>query len=144
MRSVIYIISIVSIISISCSQNKQGSKGVIIPEKEVFEAKGQISLENGEGVKIDVPYEFVNEEHFSKFTSQLSREDFEAIVNRSSMKSKLRCKYELTYIPTLVELMVNNDTTTVIFRFHAKNAFGVPDELTSYLKFKGTNFIEQF
>lgn len=106
-----------------------------------FKQKGTFKLTNGASEKVSISYDISNYEDYKKM---FSKEDFNIIVREASCEAKKNCKYELTYQLISIVLFSSNDTTTTIFKFSAKNAFGVPDESTAYCEFKGTNLIHSF
>jgi len=106
-----------------------------------FKEKGEIKLKNGEGQEVSIPYQING---FTDFSKIVSKDDFFIIVQKASDEAKTRCKYKPTYVPVSIDIFNKHDTITTLHSFTAKNAFGVPDELRSYCKFKGTDIIDSF
>lgn len=102
---------------------------------------GSVEVLNGNDIKTQIPYQIGD---FNEFQKTVSKIDFDKIVEKSSIEAKNNCKYILTFEPMSISMFSLNDTITTIFRYSAKNAFGVPDELTTYCKFKGAEFIRSF
>ncbi|MEI7662087.1 MAG: hypothetical protein WCK34_07815 [Bacteroidota bacterium] len=105
----------------------------------MLQEKGSIKLENGEGKKVSVTYEILD---FQKVKQFLNKSEFDKIVPEASSKAKETCKYPLTYEPRKFELYMDNGTTIICIYYSAKNGFGVPLEIHSFVKFSGTTFKE--
>lgn len=98
--------------------------------------KGEISVKNGKGVEVDVPYNILS----SEISENYSKRDFKKILIKASQLANSSCKYEPTYEPLRFNVY-GSDTTTVSISFSAENSFGVPDELFDYYDFVGTDYI---
>ena len=108
---------------------------------EPLKESGSIDVLNGTDIKTQIPFQIGN---FIEFQKTVSKIDFDKIIKKSSIEAKNNCKYILTFEPISISMFSENDTITTVFRYSAKNAFGVPDELTTYSKFKGVVFIRSF
>ena len=121
--------------------------------KNELSTKGEVEVENGMGEKVKIPY-LILYRSSSDSVKRMTLEYFNKIVNSTSLTAKYKCKYKPTYEPVRIDLMLqkgfnldatlNNDSITTVIEFRAKNAFGVPDDLSSYAKFKGEVLIESF
>jgi hypothetical protein len=98
--------------------------------------EGEISVKNGKGVEVDVPYNILS----SEISENYSKRDFKKILIKASQLANSSCKYEPTYEPLRFNVY-GSDTTTVSISFSAENSFGVPDELFDYYDFVGTDYI---
>ncbi|HPI86149.1 MAG TPA: hypothetical protein PLR01_07230 [Bacteroidales bacterium] len=106
-----------------------------------YKNEGKISVKNGEGKKVSIPYQIAN---YREFRQRFSYDIFIQVVKTASEEAKRSCKYELTYEPVEIDMFSNNDTITTLLTFSAKNAFGVPDKERSYCKFKNGRLIDSF
>jgi hypothetical protein len=106
-----------------------------------FKDKGSISVHNGEGKEVSIPFQISD---YSEFSKKFTNEIFLQVVKRSSEEAKSRCKYELTYEPISIDVFSENDTITTLLSFSAKNGFGVPNKERGYCKFKGSTLIDSF
>jgi hypothetical protein len=106
-----------------------------------YKSEGTIKIENGEHKAVKVSYTIAN---FSDFSKRFTQTDFEYIVLVAATEAKSKCNYEATFVPLSFNIRNNLDTATLLMQFMAKNAFGVPGELTGYTKYQRTNLIESF
>jgi hypothetical protein len=67
--------------------------------------------------------------------TELTEETFKMVTWRVMPMAKYKCNFPPTFVPESLTFMEMDGEYKAIVRYTAKNAYGVPDDLTSYFTF---------
>lgn len=100
--------------------------------------EGKVSVEDGEGNSIKIPYAFYDYKDFLK--EHHTQADFKDIVRKSNLEAIYSCRNKLTYIPKKISFLYEKGDVTTLLVFEAKNGFGVPIENKAGTYYRGITF----
>ena len=90
--------------------------------------KMEFKSQNGEKEYVKCSFECYLE-------AELPEETFKLVTLTAIIKAKYKCNFPLTFIPESLTFIEMDGEYNAIVKYIAKNAYGVPDELTSYFTF---------
>ena len=121
----------------SCSENKKP-----IVNSNVINSSGKIEVKNGKHENVTINYS-TNALEKPSFADTYGKEPriirydfFVNIVNQSVNHARETCKYPLTFEPTKIGILIQEESEIyTIVDFIASNGFGVPIEGTIHIQF---------
>jgi hypothetical protein len=133
------VLTVFLILLLSCGTSTTSNKGS--RNSRQAPAIGNIEVENGMQQKVSIPYKILNR---TDSTRTLDKAQLSAIASQASKIAMEKCKYQPTYEPFEISLVVKYDTVYSNIRFRAKNGFGVPNNADAGLLWKGLEIINRF